>query len=443
MTGEPAVPAENAQTDGLPARRCAYAVLNDVMFKKKTMDDAMAAAPDFAALAPRDRAFVRVLVSLVLKRAPEMDAALEKLLHEPLSALKPPQLVNVFRLGMAQFSFLQTPAHAAVNTTVELAQSVGIAHHKSLVNAVMRRLTREGFAPLQSRDAGRANTPPWLWREWMQDYGVETALDICAANLEDAPVDFSVKGDAALWAEKLQARVLPTGSLRKEAGGFIPALEGFEDGAWWVQGAAAALPVRLLGDVRGKTVVDLCAAPGGKTAQLAAAGARVIAVDRSSARTARLAENMARLKLDVQIEIADGALWQAQEPVDIVLLDAPCTATGTLRHQPDVLWLKQPQDQTKLCALQRRLLKNALSMLKAGGILLYCTCSLQKAEGEHQAAWLLAEEAAALARLPITPEEAQGAEMMMTQDGDMRCLPFHWHDMGGMDGFYIARFVKR
>lgn len=426
---------------GLDARRAAYAVLNDILFRRKNMDEAFAAAPQIEALEGRDKAFVRLLVSTVLKRAREMDAALEKLLHEPLKNLKPQQLLNVFRLGIAQLAFLQTPAHAAVNTTVELAEAEGISHHKPLVNAIMRRLAREGWQGLDARDAGRAGTPEWLWQEWMRDYGVETALRIVAANLSEAPVDFTVKGNPEAWSERLEATLLPTGSLRKTTGGFIPALPGFEDGEWWIQNAAAALPAKLLGDVNGKTAIDLCAAPGGKTAQLAAMGAKVIAVDRSAERVRRLGENMRRLKLDVETVIEDGAAFQPKEQADLVLLDAPCTATGTIRHQPDVLWLKEPRDQEKLAALQKRLLLNAVRMLKPGGTLMYCTCSLQKAEGEHQADWLLGQ-GLPVRLSPIRRDELPGIADMVTDRGDLRCFPFHWEESGGMDGFYIARFEK-
>jgi 16S rRNA (cytosine967-C5)-methyltransferase len=427
--------------DGLPARRAAYAILNDIFFSRKNMDEAFARSHMLEGLASRDKAFVRLLVSTVLKHAREMDAALAGLLTQPIAMLKPPQLINIFRLGIAQLAFLQTPAHAAVNTTVDLAEAEGIAHHKPLVNAIMRRLTREPFTPLDPRDAGRANTPEWLWNEWMQDYGVETALAIAAANLAEGAVDFSVKSSPEDWAEKLDARVLPTGSLRKEAGGFIPDLPGFDDGAWWIQNAAAAIPAKLFGGVKGKTVVDLCAAPGGKTAQLAAACAKVVAVDRSAERIKRLTENMERLKLSADTVIADGAVWQPLAPVDAVLVDAPCTATGTIRHQPDVLWLKDIRDQQKLAGLQQRLLVNAMKMLKPGGMLVYCTCSLQKAEGEAQALWLL-QQGLPVAMKPITTKDLPGIGEMITDRGELRCLPYHWNELGGMDGFYVVRFEK-
>lgn len=434
------------ESAGLAARRVAYAALNDIFYRRRSLDEVFDAraqtGQDFAALEARDRAFVRLLVSVVLKRANEFDRHLATLLHEPLADLAPAQLLTIFRLGMAQLCILETPPHAVVDTSVELAAAEGIAHHKPLVNAVMRRLSREGYMPLGARDAGRLMLPEWLWQEWVGDYGVETALDMAAALLDDTPVDFTLRDDSAAgtqhWALRLDARILPTGSLRKDAGGFIPSLEGFDEGAWWVQNAAAAIPARLLDVTPGMTVVDLCAAPGGKTAQLAAQGARVIALDRSAPRMKRLHENMARLKLDVETVVADGAVWQPAEPVDAVLLDAPCSATGTLRHQPDALWLKQPADQIKLAALQSRLLDNAWKMLRAGGVLIYCTCSLQKAEGEAQIDAFLARAPDAM-RQPVS---AQGLEMAVTAQGDLRILPQHWRELGGLDGFYIACLRK-
>jgi 16S rRNA (cytosine967-C5)-methyltransferase len=423
----------------LPARAAAYAALNDIMFRRRSLDEAFATG--FDDLPGRDKGFARLLVSLVLKRAPEMDMALAQLLNEPLAQLKPPQLVNIFRLGIAQFAFLGTPAHAAVNTTVELAESQGIAHHKPLVNAVMRRLTREGFVARNERDAGKLNTPAWLWAEWMKDYGVETALAIAAANLNEAPIDFSAKAHPEQWAASLGARLLPTGSLRAAAGGFIPDLPGFTQGAWWIQNAAAALPAKLFGDVKGKTVIDLCAAPGGKTAQLAAAGARVIAVDRSSERLLRLSENLKRLQLDAETVVSDGALWTPPQPADAVLVDAPCTATGTIRHQPDVLWLKEPRDQQKMAGLQQRLLANAVKMLKPGGLLVYCVCSLQKAEAEDQAIWLLQQQLPVRMR-QIAADEIPGIAELVSARGELRSLPCHWKDQGGIDGFYAVRFER-
>jgi 16S rRNA (cytosine967-C5)-methyltransferase len=233
-------------SDGIAARLVAFGLLNDIFIQRRSFDEALTYTNQFDKLSSRDRAFVRLLVATVLKRARQMDAGLQKFLHEPLTAFKPANLINIFRLGIAQFVFLKTAPHAAVNTTVALAEAAGIAHQKPLVNAVMRRLTREGIPEMQERDAGKFNTPEWLWTQWMKDYGVETALDITAANFDEAALDITVKNNPEHWAKTLEASLLPTGSLRKTGGGFIPDMPGFAEGEWWIQNAAAALPAQLL-----------------------------------------------------------------------------------------------------------------------------------------------------------------------------------------------------
>lgn len=423
-------------SDLLAPRRIACRVLHEILARRRTFDEVFPTAPGLDALDPRDRAFARLLIAVVLKRLGEIDAVLETLADQPLDRMDPPKLATVLRLGAAQLVFLGTPAHAAVDTSVELAVAEGAGRAKGLVNAVLRRLAREGAPQREAAEIAKLNTPAWLWDAWTQDHGADRAARMALAGLDDPPLDLTVKADPESWAARLGARVLPTGSLRLDTGGAVTALPGFDEGAWWVQNAAAAMPARLLGPVAGKTVVDLCAAPGGKTAQLAAQGARVTAVDRSSTRLSRLKENMARLKFDVEVVAADGAEWRPPAPVDAVLLDAPCTATGTLRHQPDVLRLKTPDDLGRMVETQRRLLRNAAAMLKLGGVLVYCTCSVQKAEGEDQADWLLGQGLG----LRLEPARLPGAEDFVTPKGEIRTLPGDWADLGGIDGFYAARF---
>jgi 16S rRNA (cytosine967-C5)-methyltransferase len=314
---------------------------------------------------------------------------------------------------------------------------------KALVNAVLRRLSREGEELAVTQDAARLNTPDWLWQSWCAAYGELTTRAIAAAHFRDPPLDLAIRDrDAAQdWAARLHGAVLPTGTVRVQTGGVVIELPGYEDGAWWVQDAAASLPVRLFGDVAGKTVIDLCAAPGGKTAQLAAAAAHVVAVDRSAARLKRLQDNLARLSLPAECIVADAGSWRPAAPAAFILLDAPCSSTGTVRRHPDIPHLKSPDDVTRLAAIQARLLDGAVAMLAPGGMLVYGVCSLEAEEGPRQVEQLLAR-GAPLRRMPVTTAEIGGVGQCITRDGDLRTLPCHLGDKGGLDGFYAARLVK-
>jgi 16S rRNA (cytosine967-C5)-methyltransferase len=330
-----------------------------------------------------------------------------------------------------------------VDTAVQLVKDGRLAPYAGLANAVLRRVAREGHDLAAAIDETRLNTPKWLWLQWVAHYGEDLTRAIGAAHLGEAPLDISLKPDAdrAEWAARLGAEILPTGSLRRLGGGAIHELDGFEQGVWWVQDAAAALPVTLLGDVAGKTVLDLCAAPGGKTAQLAAAGANVTAIDRSARRLRRVRENLARLGLDAVIQDADAIQWRPESPADAVLLDAPCSATGTIRRHPDVAWAKTLADVATLAALQQRLLDHAFGLLAPGGRLVYATCSLEREEGEAQIAGFLARTPAARLE-PINPAEIGGMAEMITPEGFLRALPGHLAGQGGADGFFAARLVK-
>jgi 16S rRNA (cytosine967-C5)-methyltransferase len=349
---------------------------------------------------------------------------------------------DILRLGIAQLMFLRTPPHAAVATSVDLAHQRGLLSHKGLVNAVLRRLSVEGADRVERQDAARLNTPDWLWRSWSGAYGDDMARAIATAHLKEAPLDLTVRADEAAWCEKLQATQLPTGSLRRPAGGSVTSLPGYAEGAWWIQDAAAALPVRLFNGIEGREVVDLCAAPGGKTAQLANAGAQVMAVDRSARRLDRLVTNLNRLRLRVEAIAADALTWRPDHPVDAVLLDAPCTATGAIRRHPDVPHLKQPDDVARLAVVQENLLHAAIDMLRPGGTLVYCTCSLEPQEGQERVESLL-RSGAPVERRPVDPGEFGAPPEWVTPEGDLRTLPCHLAEYDGVDGFYSARLVKR
>jgi 16S rRNA (cytosine967-C5)-methyltransferase len=279
---------------------------------------------------------------------------------------------------------------------------------------------------------------------WQSTYGREQAHAIAAANGREPALDLTVKSDPLHWASLLGGTVLPTGSVRIRAHGPVTRLPGYEQGAWWVQDAAAAIPARLLGDVRGKTVADLCAAPGGKTAQLAAGGARVVAVDRAEGRLGRLRHNLARLGLAVETVAADVLQWQAG-PFDAVLLDAPCSSTGTIRRHPDIPWLKRETDIATLAQLQRQLLERAVALTRPGGLLVFCTCSLEPEEGTELINDLLARDSR-LRRRPLAAADVGGIEELIDAAGDLRTLPCHLpvtdSQQSGLDGFYAARLER-
>jgi 16S rRNA (cytosine967-C5)-methyltransferase len=354
-----------------------------------------------------------------------------------------PRAETILLLGAAQILWLEVPDHAAVDLSVRLAQADRRAgRYAGLVNAVLRRVAQHG-ATASFDDISR-DTPEWLLKRWTGIYGSDTARAIAAANGHEPALDLTVKQDTESWAERLRGRVMPTGTVRTLAHGAISLLPGFSEGAWWVQDAAAALPVRLFGDLRGKNVADLCAAPGGKTAQLAFAGANVTAVDRSPVRINRLRENLARLSLDAETVVADALEWDGG-PFDAVLVDAPCSSTGTIRRHPDVPWLKSEADVSVLTSLQQRLLDRAVGLLKPGATLVYCVCSLEPEEGENQTTALLARDPR-VARKPITPQDVFDRAEFVTPDGDLRTLPLHLVDpdprWGGLDGFYATRLTR-
>ena len=438
------------EVPGLAARRIAADILDGVLRRHIALDEQLSgkgAHPGLAALADRDRALMRRLVATVLRRLGTLRALLATFLEKGFPA-EAPRTETILLIGAAQILWLDVPDHAAVDLSVRLAQADRrAARYAGLINAVLRRVAQSRDTKLPAR--ATRDTPEWLVKRWTKTYGAETARLIAEANGHEPALDLTVKADAALWAEHLRGRVLATGSVRTIAHGDIALLPGFAEGAWWVQDAAASIPARLLGDVRGLDVADLCAAPGGKTAQLAAAGARVTAVDRSAARLTRLRDNLTRLSLQAETVAADVLEWQPESsnagPFDAVLLDAPCSSTGTIRRHPDVPWLKSESDLAALTSLQQRLLDRAVGLLKPGATLVYCVCSLEPEEGVDQIGALLARNSGVV-RKPITPQEAFGHPEFVTADGDLRTLPLHLPDpeprWGGIDGFYAARLIK-
>ncbi|HLH88270.1 MAG TPA: RsmB/NOP family class I SAM-dependent RNA methyltransferase [Xanthobacteraceae bacterium] len=432
---------------GFAARRVAADIIDGVLRRARPLDeqlDGRGAHVALAHLADRDRALVRRIVATVLRRLGSLRHVIGGFLERGLPR-DAPRAETALLIGAAQILLLDAPAHAAVDLSVRIAQADRqAARYAGLINAVLRRMTREGAARLAASDPAALDTPEWLLRRWSEAYGEATARAIATANANEPALDLTVKDDAAEWAGKLRGRVLPTGSLRTLPHGPVPLMPGFAEGAWWVQDAAAALPARLLGDIKGARVADFCAAPGGKTLQLAQAGAHVTAIDRSEPRLARLRENLERCGLAAEVIAADAAEWTGG-PFDAVLIDAPCSSSGTIRRHPDIAWLKRAADLGPLTALQRRLLERAITLVRPGGCIVFCTCSLEPEEGEQMIAAALADHPE-VRRRPISVNEFSGLHGMITPAGELRTLPCQWPDaeprMAGLDGFFAARLER-
>lgn len=428
---------------GLAARRFAADALFAVLLKNRTVEEVLERgeiAEALNALEERDRALTRMILMTALRRLGSLRAIIEGFLEGGWP--DDHRVQTILLVGATQILFLDVPDHAAVDLSVRLASEIRNARYTGLTNAVLRSVAAEGKARLEALDP-EIETPEWLRVRWRATYGDEMLRAISEAHRIEPALDITPKSDADVLAQQIGGLVLSTGSVRVTGKGALAQLPGYEDGNWWVQDAAATIPATLLGDVRGKRVADLCAAPGGKTLQLANAGANVVAVDRSAPRLKRLEQNLARTKLRAEIICADAATWQS-DPFDAILLDAPCSATGTIRRHPDILWQKKPEDLVALTKLQTRLLAHAATMLKPGGVLVYSTCSLEPEEGEQQVDSFLSASPA-FERVAVASDEA-GDSRAVTPAGNLRTLPFHFpHDdprLSGCDGFFAARLRR-
>ena len=431
----------------MAARQLAVQLVAGVLRGKRPLEQVLATRQaELARLDRRDRGLARMVAATVLRRLGELEHVLNTFIERPLPPAQG-QLWPILLCAAAQLLCLALPAHAVVDLAVEQVRRDPGAHRfAKLSNAVLRRTSERGAALLAAQDGVALNVPAWLWQRWGHAYGSAAARRIAEASLKEAALDISLKPgeDAGLWAARLGGLVLPTGSIRLACHGRVDELPGYAEGSWWVQDAAAALVSRLAGAVAQRSVADLCAAPGGKTAALAAAGAQVTAVDISAARLARLKVNLDRLRLTATLVAADAASWAPGASFDVVILDAPCTATGTIRRHPDVLRLKGAGDVARMAELQRRLLAQAASLVRVGGRLLFSTCSLEPEEGVRQTADFLALNAN-FARLPVVPSEIGGDPAWITAKGELRTLPFQLQEgsaAAGMDGFYVARLRR-
>lgn len=433
--------------NGLSPRMAAASIVDEGLRSGQSIEELV---PRYTVdLSPRDRSLARAIATVTFRRF----GTLERALHERMSQGLPDSsgaLRVVLLTAAAQLLFLDVPDHAAVDCAVRLiGEDKRRAGLRGFANAVLRRIARERAMILAGSDALADDTPGWLGRRWIRQYGEARARAIAGMHGQEPSLDITVTSDPLGWAEKLDGIVLPTGSVRLRNRAAIESLPGYAEGAWWVQDAAAALPARLLSAKPGERIADLCAAPGGKTMQLAALGAIVTAVDRSRPRMARLRENLARTRLEAELLMADAASLGADSFAgglfDAVLIDAPCSATGTIRRHPDVAWAKREDDIPRLVALQARLIDNAIALVKTGGWIVYCTCSLEREEGEGQIEALLARRHD-VRREPVTAGEIGGVTAAITADGDLRTapdqLPHEEVRLAGWAGFYACRLVK-
>ncbi len=427
---------------GLPARAAAQAILTEVLRKRRPLDAVTDGALARTRLSQRDAGFARAIAAETLRRFGQLDSLLRGFVPKTPPPHRAGPTIEILLAGACELLFLGVAAHAAVDAANRLAAADAKAvHFKPLINATLRRIAHDGKAVLDAQDAERLNTPDWLWQRWSESYGEAATRAVARAHLAPPPLDILCTDDNSVLRTLPGVRVLPGGVLRLADAGRVEALPGFSEGEWWVQDFAATFPARLLGDVKGQTVIDLCAAPGGKTAQLAHAGAHVTAIEREPARAAMLKTNLARLKLSVGVVEADLRDYAPQPRAPFVLLDAPCSATGTIRRHPDLPWIKSAADVTACTETAGELLVAAADMVAEGGLLVFAVCSLEREEGAEQIARFLRRHPA-FRREPITTADVFGMPELISADGDLRTLPCHLSEAGGMDGFYAARLRR-
>ncbi|MBP5534139.1 MAG: MFS transporter [Alphaproteobacteria bacterium] len=409
----------------LKSRQIALNILSRVLNKNQNLDDEF--DKQSSCLNERDKAFTRMLVTTCLRRIGQIDNVLNQLIEKKLPP-KAQNVQNILRLAVCQILFMQVPSHAAVSTAVDLTKQQKLDFYSKLVNAVLRSCCRniEDFKNISET----LNTPKWLLDSWIKAYGKKVAHDIAVANLTQPATFVSVKETPSIWAEKLNGKLNETGSVELPENVYIPELDGFLQGAWWVQDAAAAMPVLLFDDLKGKKVADFCAAPGGKTASLIARGAKVDAFDISEKRMERVKENLTRLNYKANLFVQDANKIDGKDIYDAILIDAPCSATGTIRRHPDLYFHRSFEDVQKLNQAQLKLLKTAYRLIKPKGQVVYCTCSLQQEEGEK-----IIEQVRDLFK--VCPIQNPVLKPFIRKDGFIRTFPFQ-----NKDGFFMALLQK-
>ncbi len=429
----------NINNDGAYTRKKAIEILVKILENNKPLDNAFEESTKksshFSKLINEDKSFCRLLISTTLRNLISIDYLLTKFLSKPLNKT-PLKVLMILRINVAQSFFLKTPDHAVVNTAVELCGK----KWKGLVNGVSREILRnKDKAKKYLNESDKV--PNWLLRRWKRDWG-KNYDEIVTGHLNlNPPIDLYVKDNTNYWARKLNGKKLGNNSIRLFTPGLISNLEGYEQGEWWIQDYSSQIPVSLLEIQNNDDVLDLCAAPGGKTAQLISLGAKVTSIDNNKKRLFRLEQNLKRLNYKAIIKNKDIRNFSTQKTWSKIILDAPCSSTGTLRKNPEIMHQKKDSDIVSLSKLQSDLLDAAWDLLKEGGTLLYCTCSLEKEEGEHQIENFIKRKKNSLLD-KINNNEIDKKLNVSNQNKWLRIFPNSLNHEGGNDGFFIARIKK-
>ena len=429
----------NINNDGAYTRKKAIEILVKILENNKPLDNAFEESTKksshFSKLINEDKSFCRLLISTTLRNLISIDYLLTKFLSKPLNKT-PFKVLMILRINVAQSFFLKTPDHAVVNTAVELCGK----KWKGLVNGVSREILRnKDKAKKYLNESDKV--PNWLLRRWKRDWG-KNYDEIVTGHLNlNPPIDLYVKNNTNYWARKLNGKKLGNNSIRLFTPGLISNLEGYEQGEWWIQDYSSQIPVSLLEIQNNDDVLDLCAAPGGKTAQLISLGAKVTSIDNNKKRLFRLEQNLKRLGYKAIIKNKDIRNFSTKKTWSKIILDAPCSSTGTLRKNPEIMHQKKESDIVSLSKLQSNLLDTAWDLLKEGGTLLYCTCSLEKEEGEHQVENFIKRKKNSLLD-KINNNEIDKKLSVSSQKKWLRIFPNSLNYEGGNDGFFIARIKK-
>lgn len=438
MTKYERVSRPHNEQAGVASRLAAIKAL-EAIFSRGDFFDLIAGDESFRILKPEDKSLVRATVYTVLRDCDIIDAAIAIFCQKPIAPNKQ-EAMQAMRVGFAQIFIMKMPEHAVVDSVVSAVKNTSARYLADLVNAVLRGALRE-LKQLPEPVMPRT-LPEWMWQSWLDAYGEEAATAAVNASLKAAPLDITVRGAKEAWARKLGGVVLSDNVIRIEARPDVANLPGYAEGIWWVQDAASSIPARLLGNISGLNVLEIGAAPGGKTAQLAAAGAKVTALDRSGKRLDKLRQNMERLKLSVDVVHADVFEYEPQKRFNAILLDAPCTATGTMRRHPEIAFIRRESDMADMVEVQSEMLDRAAGWLEVGGVMVYCVCSLQPEEGERQIDEFLSRNTNYTRMKMFGDEMPWLDEPWLTKSGDARILPHFMADKGGMDGFFIARLMR-